>query len=241
MRLALLSDIHANLTALDAVLNDMESREIGAVVLLGDLINYGPRPNEVVDRLRHLGWPILCNIWGNHEYSLFGGSPERFATDRGRAVLEYTKGILSSDTWEYLRQMNPEGREDLSIGAVSIMTLHGTPDDPYWGKFSLNNVEDIIFKQYDYVLTGHSHIPHYFEHFYPSDDPAYRNKKRTIFINPGSIGQPRDHNPNAQYGILDLDTGSYEHCCVKYDVAEEQRLFSEAVDVFYKYRLEKGI
>jgi diadenosine tetraphosphatase ApaH/serine/threonine PP2A family protein phosphatase len=70
---------------------------------------------------------------------------------------------------------------------------------------------------------------------------AYRNKKRTIFINPGSVGQPRNHNPYAQYGILDIESGNYEHRCVWYDVKEEQKLFIDSVDKFYKDRLTLGI
>ena len=91
MRIVLLSDIHANVTAFKAVLKDIESLgQVDAVAILGDLVNYGPRPNEVIDIVRVLDKPVLVNLWGNHEYSIFGGSLERFATDRGRAVLQFT-------------------------------------------------------------------------------------------------------------------------------------------------------
>lgn len=241
MRLALLSDIHANLTALDAVLADLRKQGADAVILMGDLVNYGPRPNEVVEHLRALELPVLANIWGNHEYSLFGGSPERFSTDRGRAVLEYTRGLLAPETWDYLREMRQEGRDELSVLSRSFLVIHGTMDDPYWGKFSLSETSDGRYHGYDYVLLGHSHVPHYLEYFCAGDDPAYRNKKRVVFINPGSVGQPRNHNPHAQYGLLDMQTGSYDHRCVGYDVVAEQRLFSGRVDPFYKERLTSGI
>ena len=86
MRIALLADIHANVTALQAVLSDLEHQgNIDAYVLLGDMVNYGPRPNETIDIIRALPkQKILVNLWGNHEYSIFGGSLERFATDRGQ-------------------------------------------------------------------------------------------------------------------------------------------------------------
>ena len=240
-RLAILADIHANLTALTAVLADMHKRSIDGVILAGDIVNYGPRPNEVISLLRGLEWPVLSNIRGNHEYSLFGGNPERFSTDRGRAVLEHTRAILDERSWEYLRGLKAEGRQELNICSKSILVLHGTLDDPYWGKFKLSDAEDERFQAYDFVVTAHSHIPHYFEHFYPADAPDYRNKKRTVFINPGSVGQPRNHNPKAQYGILDLATGSFEHHCIEYDIEGEQRVFSDKVDAFYKNRLTKGI
>ena len=96
MRLVLLSDIHANVTALQAVLKDIEGiGEFEAYALLGDIVNYGPRPNEAIEIAKQLPKPVLVNLWGNHEYSIFGGSLDRFATDRGRAVLKYTNAILT--------------------------------------------------------------------------------------------------------------------------------------------------
>ena len=240
-RLAILADIHANLTALEAVMKDMRSHSVSSAVLLGDIVNYGPRPNEVIDAIRNWEWPVLANIWGNHEYSLFGGSLDRFATDRGRAVLTYTKGILSEESWAYLQGMKKEGEDVMNIDGKSFFCLHGTLADPYWGAFSMGMLDDMNFEKYDYVLTAHSHIPHYIEHFYKSDNAAYRNKKRTIFINPGSVGQPRNHCPLAQYGLLDLETGEYTHRCLEYDIEKEQALFCDKVDVFYKERLKRGI
>ena len=119
--------------------------------------------------------------------------------------------------------------------------MHGSINDPYWGKFWIDKMSEEHYAKYDYVISGHSHVPHYVEYFYPSANAEYRNKKRTIFINPGSVGQPRNHNPYAQYGILDLRIGNYEHRSVWYDVEEEQKLFSDSVDKFYKDRLTLGI
>ena len=243
MRLVLLSDIHANVTALQAVLKDIESiGEVDTFALLGDFVNYGPRPNEAIEIAKQLPKPLLVNLWGNHEYSIFGGSLDRFATDRGRAVLKYTNTILTEDSREYLDKcMNHQGMEEKEIGDKRILFIHGNIDDPYWGKFGVDKMNDERFAEYDYVISGHSHVPHYVELFFASVNVEYRNKKRTIFINPGSVGQPRNHNPYAQYGILDVETGNYEHRCVWYDVKEEQKLFSDSVDKFYKDRLTLGI
>ena len=240
-RIAILSDIHANLSALESVIRDMQDRDIDAVILIGDIVNYGPRPNEVIALLRGLEYPVLANIWGNHEYSLFGGDPVSFSTDRGRAVLNYTKSILNDDSWGYLKAMEGRGKAELCIEGYSFLLIHGTIEDPYWGKFSLSCVEDERYKPFDYVITGHSHLSHYIEHFYACDNPGFRNRKMTVFINPGSVGQPRNHMPQAQYGILDIDSRSYEHHCVTYDIAMEQSCFDEHIDSFYKDRLTKGI
>ena len=243
MRLILLSDIHANVTALEAVLNNIKTfGEFDAYVILGDLVNYGPRPNEIINILQSIDKPIIVNLWGNHEYSVFGGSLDRFATDRGRSVLRYTNSILTEQSRDYLdTSLDHKGYCEKVIDGNNFLFIHGNLDDPYWGKFGIDKMEDERYAQYDYVISGHSHIPHYVEFFSPSENKEYRNKKRTVFINPGSIGQPRNHNPYAQYGIMDTDTGNYEHRSVWYDVKEEQKQFSDSVDKFYKERLSLGV
>ena len=243
MRLVLLSDIHANVTALQAVLKDIESvGKVDSFALLGDFVNYGPRPNEAIEIAKQLPKPLIVNLWGNHEYSIFGGSLERFATDRGRAVLQYTNSILTQESHDYLdKEMEHSGYQKCQIDGKSFLYMHGNLNDPYWGKFGVDKMNDERFVEYDYVISGHSHVPHYVEHFFASDNVAYRNKKRTIFINPGSVGQPRNHNPYAQYGILDIESGNYEHRSVWYDIEEEQKWYNNSVDVFYKERLILGI
>ena len=243
MRIIILSDIHANVTALEAVLADMEAvGSYDAIAILGDLVNYGPRPNEVIDKVLQLSTPVIVNLWGNHEYSIFGGSLDRFATDRGRAVLRYTNTLLTQESRTFLdEKMAHEGYRRTVIGGKSFLFVHGNIDDPYWGKFGIDKMNDVRYAEYDYVISGHSHIPHYVEIFFASDNVKYRNKKRTIFINPGSVGQPRNHNPYAQYGILDTLTGNYEHRSVWYDVEKEQALFNHEVDKFYKERIKLGI
>lgn len=243
MRLVLLSDIHANVTAFEAVLEDIS--RVGGIdgyALIGDLVNYGPRPNETIGMVRNLDRPIVVNLWGNHEYSLFGGDLERFATDRGRAVLRFTDSILTPQSRDFLdNEMDHQGYRQCMLDGRSVLFMHGHLDDPFWGKFGIAGMNNERFARYDYVISGHSHVSHYVEQFFPSENAAYRNKKRTVFINPGSVGQPRNHNPYAQYGILDLRSGTYEHRCVRYDVSKEQQLFGDSVNAFYKDRLTLGI
>lgn len=243
MKLILLSDLHANVTALDSVLEDIRAfGQFDSFALLGDLVNYGMRPNETIEIVKSLSRPILVNLWGNHEYSLFGGSLERFATDRGREVLQYTRSILTDSSFHYLEEkMEHTGMSAHLIEGKRFLFIHGSLDDPYWGKLNCETMKDKRYSEFDYVISGHSHIPHYVEFFYDADSPSYRNKKRTVFINPGSIGQPRNHCPNAQYGILDTSSGNYEHRSVRYDIKAEQALFDSRVDVFYKTRLSLGV
>lgn len=244
MRLILLSDIHANVTAFKAVIADISTvGKVDGYAIMGDLVNYGPRPNEVIEYVQKLDKPLLVNLWGNHEYSIFGGSLDRFSTDRGRAVLQYTTSILTVDSLHFINQkMDHDGLKKCFIQGKSILFMHGNLDDSYWGKFGIDQMKDKRYSDCDYVISGHSHVPHYVEYFYPAEDVKYRNKKRTVFINPGSVGQPRNHNPFAQYGILDLQSGNYEHRCVWYDIEEEKKRFDDSlVDSFYKERLVIGV
>ena len=127
MKLVLLSDIHANVTALRAVLKDIQN--IGPFdyyAILGDLVNYGPRPNNVIEIIEQLYQKTIVNIWGNHEYSIFGGSLDRFTTDRGRTILKYTNSILTDESKKYIdTKMNHQGYEKCTIEGKHILFIHG--------------------------------------------------------------------------------------------------------------------
>lgn len=242
----ILSDIHGNLSALDAVIKDFESKNYhpGFIALLGDNINYGMRPNEVLARLKGLSYKynVKVNIMGNHEKALLDYDTTHFSTDRGRRILDYTRNILTSESLEYIDGMTKEGYSEMEIGGKRILFLHGNIDDCFWGKLNNNTVDDFRYSAYDYVISGHSHVPHLIEHFFSVDDNLeYRNKKRTIFINPGSVGQPRNHNPRAQYAYVNLDQEIFMFNSVNYDIDSERALFTDGVDRFYSDRLINGI
>ena len=242
MKLALVSDIHANVTALKAVLEEIARRHVDKFVLLGDLVNYGMRPNEIVDMVRDMDDKFVAKIWGNHEKAVMDNDTTRFATDRGRAILHYTQKRLSQESIDFINnKMNRDGTCTLEIDGKKFLLVHGILGDPYWGKFTPAELMREEYAEYDYVLTAHSHVCHYFEVLFKADSPATRNKKKTIFINPGSVGQPRNINPCAQFGIIDTVTTEYEHVCVPYDIEAEQKLYTDEVDVFYKDRLTLGI
>lgn len=240
MRIAILSDIHANYSALKAVLEDLSQYSVDGLLLLGDLINYGMRPNEVIETIATCPVPVLANIWGNHEKAVIDNDLARFSSDRGRDILRYTRGILSPASLHYIEQMSHEP-VSFEVDGRKFLLVHGCLKDIYWKSLTLSDMTDESYSQYDCVISGHSHVPHYLESFFKADCPEHRNKKRTVFINPGSVGQPRNHNPRAQYGVLEMETGEYIHCCVSYDIVSEQRLYTSETDIFYKDRLLVGI
>lgn len=244
-RLILLSDIHGNLSALEAVIEDFVRRGYApdGIAILGDIINYGMRPNEVIARLKKLEeqYAVPVNIFGNHEKAMFDGDTVHFSTDRGRAVLNYTRAILTGSSVDYLSRLDPSGRQELEICGKRVLFLHGSLEDPFWGKLNSDTLADERYSAYDYVISGHSHIPHLIEYFFRTDNPEYRDRRRTVFINPGSVGQPRNHNPKAQYAYIDLKEEIFHFNSVTYDINCERTLFNESVDRFYSERLTRGI
>ena len=151
MRIVILSDIHANVTAFKAVLADISAiGKVDTYAIIGDLVNYGPRPNEIIEMAKGLDKPLLVNLWGNHEYSIFGGSLERFATDRGRTVLQYTNSILTPASQNYLdKEMEHAGFLKCQIDGKSFLFVHGNLDDPYWGKLGIDKMNDERFAEYN--------------------------------------------------------------------------------------------
>ena len=247
MEIAILSDIHGNCSALESVLNDIKlNYKPDAIALLGDLIDYGMRSNEAISMVKAIDIPLVCNIWGNHEQAIIDEDYQRFSSERGVLSAKNTKKNLSDDSNAYLTSiMDRSGKAEFKFGGKKFLAVHGSLTNPYWKAIfpDRGNGLDGAFdgyEGYDYVLSGHSHYAHAFDYFYKVDDTAFRNKKKVVFINPGSVGQPRNHNPQAQYAILDTCKG-VSLISVPYDIEYEQSLFTDEVDSFYRDRLTNGV
>ena len=242
----ILSDIHGNVSAFDAVLDDCKNEVFSGVILLGDLIDYGMRSNEIVQKLIELEssvWKnkIIVNIWGNHEKLVVDKDLERLSSDRGRVMAQYTAKQLSSESVDYINSnMNTAGFQKFKLGSLKGFAIHGSLEDYFWKAIEPNNLRG-DYRGYDIVFGGHSHYSYCFTHFYPIDNPELRNKKAVIFINPGSVGQPRNQNPYAQYAVVSWPSKRVELRTVEYDVEYEQSLYPDEIDDFYKIRLTRGI
>ena len=234
---AILSDIHGNMYAFQRVLEDMSRFDIEGVILLGDLIDYGMQSNEVIDYLKNSF--KYNNIWGNHERAIMLEDFTRFSSKRGEECARYTAGILSDASKEYLNGMNKDGIQELCIYDMSCLAVHGSFDDYYWKPISPDDVKG-DYREYDFVFSGHSHYSHMFEKLYEADDPNRRNKHAVYFINPGSVGQPRNHNPAAQYALIDSTLNIYMRS-IPYEISRVMSLYHGQVDRFYKERLEFGV
>ena len=160
MKVILFADIHANLSAFEAVLADIEKHyQPVAMISLGDFIDYGMRSNEIIERIQTVNIPLLANLKGNHEKALIDGELSCFSSERARVMSKYTRNHLTQTSIDYISNVMQEPMQELEIGGKKVLLLHGTIDDPYWGKLTPAKVEDEKYQDFDYVLSGHIHQP----------------------------------------------------------------------------------
>jgi len=229
MRFAVLSDIHANLPALEAVAADLPP--VDQVWVLGDTVGYGPQPNEVIATLQAMG---ARSVLGNHDGAAIGTVDPAYFNPDARAAIEWTAGVLDPNARAYIATL-PELRIDGDVTAV-----HGSPRDPIWEYISGPVVAAENFEAYEtrLCLFGHTHLPVAFRAVDGEIDgtiglpgTSARLGPERAMLNPGSVGQPRDGLRDAAYAVLDLDPGSdtntFEFRRVRYDIDRTQRLMRE--------------
>lgn len=242
MRILVISDIHANLTALETVLAD--AGPVDETWCLGDVIGYGPDPNEVVECLR--GLPNLTCILGNHDVAVLGQMDYAVFNTEARRSLLWQKKSLLPDNLAFLESLP---QEMLIRRTVSL--AHGSPRDPLW-EYVLNTlVARLNFEAFTtpYCFVGHSHIQCMFRMDTKRDrvsmDFLRPNEEHQLFprviLNPGSVGQPRDRDPRAAYAIFNPEAETWQPRRVPYDVeAVQKRIRAAALPEKHALRLAEG-
>ena len=241
MRVAVLSDIHANLVALDAVLATLGS--VDAVWHLGDVVGYGPDPDGVVARLTELG---AVGVRGNHDAAAAGGDEIDWFNPDARAAMEWTRQRIGEATRDWLGAL-PERHTESTFGMV-----HGSPREPLWEYIVSVPVAraNLSLLTTPVGLFGHTHLPMAWTR--KGDRVVGRPADRTptihldgtepMLVNPGSVGQPRDGDPRASWLELDTDAGTGTWHRVAYDVETVQAAMGEAgLPVRLAERLRHGI
>ena len=246
---AILSDIHGNLEAIQAVLADIEGRNIKEIVCLGDIIGYGANPVECLEMTKDSDTLIL----GNHEEAVLGGEGQKFNV-RARRAVDWTRTALFERDFEPEEVRN--GRRRLIESFVlhadieGIHYVHGSPRDPtreYVTPKSARNKTRMakIFSCFDTIcFIGHSHVPGVFteEGFNRPADlvNVYMLGQEKALINVGSVGQPRDGDPRASYVTFEADTVVFRR--VPYDVerAAEKIIATPGLDTALGKRLLRG-
>lgn len=243
MRILVISDIHANDTAFEAVLRHSEG-DWDFVWCLGDVVGYGPDPNECVERLKTL--PQLC-LAGNHDWAALNRLDVKTFNPDARRAVEWTQDTLTAENTEFLEHLPVT----FVIGDYTL--VHASPREPIWEYILEPSVAALNFPHFEtpYCFVGHTHQPVIYtmdedESSAQSNPPRY-NESRTLngqrqIINPGSIGQPRDQNPDAAYGILDVTSGVFEHRRIPYNIrAVQRRMLDYNLPERLITRLEHGL
>lgn len=198
---------------------------------LGDLIGYGPDPNQVLERVRAL--PRLRAIFGNHDAALLRHMELEAFNGDARTSLHWTASVLSAENYNFIRSLSPLDEVD---GTATL--AHGSPRDPTW-EYVLNTLAarlNFTHFRTPYCFVGHSHIQSLFE-FDEAEDRVISMPNRISepipltrrsIANPGSVGQPRDRDPRAAYSIFDTEARTWEARRVGYDISIVQKRISDA-------------
>lgn len=241
MRYLIISDIHANRPALEAVLKDAAPFDM--IWCLGDVVGYGPDPNECVARLQE--FEHIC-VAGNHDWAVLGHVPlDDFNTDARIAHL-WTRDELNPLSREYLQQLPVRlTQEDFTL-------VHGSPRDPIWEYLLDLGGALTSFSHFStpFCLVGHTHLPVIFvlneetKHPYamiPQTGMPIPLGQQRMILNPGSVGQPRDGDPRASYAILDTEAMTWELRRVSYPVEiTQERMRARGLPRRLIARLEVG-
>ncbi len=226
MRIAVVSDVHANLPALDSVIG--AAGPVDAWWHLGDVVGYGPDPDGVVGRLRDLG---ASGVQGNHDAAAIGGSQIDWFNPDARRAMEWTRTAISPATRAWLAALHPT-RVD---GDRTL--VHGSPRDPTWEYVTSMPVAraNLAVLKTRLGLHGHTHLPMAWleedgsiEVLSPSHGSVLELRGRRALVNPGSVGQPRDGDARASFMILDdaLDSVTWQR--VEYDIEAVQTAMRQA-------------
>lgn len=242
MRVLVISDLHANLTALEAVLADAGA--VDATWCLGDVVGYGPDPNEVIERIRDI--PNLSCILGNHDVAVLGQMDYAVFNTEARKSLLWQKKSISPANLFMLENLP----QDIMV-RENVTLAHGSPRDPVW-EYILNTlVARLNFDAFatPFCFVGHSHIQCMFYLDLDKDRVSLevprpgevKQLTPRAIINPGSVGQPRDRDPRSSYAIYDSTACTWQPRRVAYDIeAVQKRIRAAGLPEKHAARLAEG-
>jgi predicted phosphodiesterase len=246
MRVAILSDVHANLEAVEVVLADIRRRECDRLLCLGDFVGYGPNPNECLDLLT----PLLDgrHVAGNHDWAAVGKLDITFFNPYAQEAIRWTQRMLRPAAARYLTVLPTEWSHD---GPLPFLAVHASPRDPIEEYVTDAQIAQENFREraFDVCFHGHTHIPAVYiaqgdvvggDAFRPDEevrlDPTLR-----YLINVGSVGQPRDGDPRASYAVLDTAAATVRLIRLPYPLERTQeKMLREGLPPVLAERLSLG-
>ncbi|APF19759.1 metallophosphoesterase [Caldithrix abyssi DSM 13497] len=235
MAIAVISDIHGNLEALTKAIDYIKEQGIKDIYCLGDVVGYGPNPNECVEIIRQQCKVVLM---GNHDYAAIGLARIEYFNDFAKMATYWTMNQLTTENKEFLRNLPFMYQTDRFI------MVHSSPSNPehWYYILSLNDalIEMQSFKQ-DLCFVGHSHVPVVFNQkaTYKRDISIEPNQK--YIVNVGSIGQPRDGDARLSFVIFDPDAGKIQFVRLDYEVNKTyEKIIKSGLPSFLAERILKG-
>ncbi|MDN5062712.1 metallophosphoesterase family protein [Aliarcobacter butzleri] len=228
MKIALISDIHSNLFYFEKVLHEIEKENVDDIYCLGDLVGYYDKPNEVIDLIKKKD--IKC-IKGNHDKYLLNELPYDLKKDEIYGIKQQRE-LLSNENFKFLRNLKDE--IVLEINNKKIYMTHSFPNNCERYLYNLDNLNLEFLKEYDYYFFGHTHIPIITYHY------------GTCIVNPGSIGQPRDHTKQSSYAIVDFKLEEVKIKKVNHDIdvftkeLKNEQYAVQLIDILKRGRNEKN-
>ena len=241
MRYLVISDVHSNYPALQTVLTN--AAPFDAILFLGDLVGYGPNPNECVERLQEFS---LTAIVGNHDWGVIGRADLYVFNSDAHEAIMWTQREIYADNRSFLSDLPTTVRID------DMMLAHGSPRDPIWEYLVDSYAAMESFKAHDFQLAfvGHTHLPLIFEWdeqaeeahlILPELETPIEIGDRRLIVNPGSVGQPRDGDPRASYVMLDTEAQTLVYHRVPYAVEmTQERMRARGLPRRLIERLERG-
>lgn len=243
MRYAILADIHGNLEAFTAVLDDIgEKGDVEEIWCLGDIVGYGPDPHrciEILNNCKH-----IC-IAGNHDMAAVGKADTKYFNSLAVAAIQWTSERLTPEDIKYLGELPLTGqRGDFTL-------VHGSPTEPLW-EYVISTgiaIRNFTYIETTYCLVGHSHVPMAFlkdketgckpVNLMQGIGLALGDNK--MIINPGGVGQPRDGDPRASYAIFDSEREMVNLYRVSYNIeATQKKIITSGLPMALASRLEQG-
>ncbi len=245
----IISDIHSNLEALEAIFDAASGYRYETVLLLGDVVGYGPNPDEVINFIKHIPQKVI-SVRGNHDYlALSDVRIFPLLSEAAESGIMWTRDNMSISSREFLREM-PKGPILLRN---SFQICHGSP----------HNEDSYIFSEYDFIrtvnqiqiwltFTGHTHTPLFGSKTtegeytcktksHPEDISIKLNKTNKYIINFGAAGQPRDGNPKAAFGMFDSEENSVTFKRIPYNIKLTQsKILKAGIHPLAAKRLEFG-
>ena len=242
MRVLIISDIHANYTALEAVLKDAGPAD--ETWCLGDLVGYGPDPNAVVEEVRDI--PNLTCILGNHDMAAIGKMPLEAFNGEARRSLAYHQKVLSASNMDFMHSLSA----NIKVRGEATLA-HGSPRDSLWEYIINGLTARLNFDHFDtpWCFVGHTHIQSIFAYNETNDRVTLDQTKpdQTInlhpklILNPGSVGQPRDRDSRAAYAVYDTEARTWLPRRVTYNIVEVQdRIRAAGLPEKHALRIAEG-